>query len=62
MIAAEGLATVGQMITRYRDGARFTSDDEIARITVALRDLRVTDDALARMEPGTRGRAPAALD
>src|SRR5271165_5886778 len=51
MIAAEGLATVGQMIVRYRGGGRFTSADEIARITVALRDLRVRDDAWARMDP-----------
>ncbi len=51
MIAAEGLAAVGAMISRYRDGGRFTSDDEIARITVALRDLRVRDDAWARMDP-----------
>ena len=52
MIASEGLAAVGAMITRYREGGRFTSDDEIARITVALRDLRVRDDAWARMDPG----------
>jgi hypothetical protein len=52
MIASEGLAAVGVMITRYREGGRFTSDDEIARITVALRDLRVRDDAWARMDPG----------
>jgi hypothetical protein len=51
MIAAEGLAAVGAMIARYRDGGRFTSDDEIARVTVALRDLRVRDDAWARMDP-----------
>jgi len=51
MIAAEGLAAAGAMIARYRDGGRFTSDDEIARITVALRDLRVRDDAWARMDP-----------
>ena len=51
MIAAEGLAAVGQMITWYRGGGRFTSDYEIARITVALRDLRVRDDAWARMDP-----------
>ena len=56
MIAAEGLAAVGAMIARYRDGGRFTSDDEIARITVALRDLRVRDDAWARMDPA---HAPA---
>ena len=28
MIAAEGLAAVGTMITRYRGGGRFTSDYE----------------------------------
>jgi Domain of unknown function (DUF4192) len=55
MIAAEGLAAVGVMITRYRDGGRFTSDDEIARVTVALRDLRVRDDAWARMDPAYSG-------
>jgi Domain of unknown function (DUF4192) len=51
MIAAEGLAAVGAVIARYRDGGRFASDYEIARITVALRDLRVRDDAWARMDP-----------
>jgi Domain of unknown function (DUF4192) len=51
MIASEGLAAVGAMITRYREGSRFTTDHEIARITVALRDLRVRDDAWARMDP-----------
>jgi uncharacterized protein DUF4192 len=55
MIAAEGLAAAGAMIARYRDGGRFTSDDEIARITVALRDLRVRDDAWARMDPAHAG-------
>jgi hypothetical protein len=52
MIAAESLAAVGAMITRYRAGGRFTTDYEIARITVALRELRVRDDAWARMDPG----------
>jgi hypothetical protein len=51
MIAAEGLAAVGAMIARYRGGGRFTSDYEIARLTVALHDLRVRDDAWARMDP-----------
>jgi Domain of unknown function (DUF4192) len=51
MIAAEGLAAAGQMITRYRDGGQFTSDYQVARLTVALRDLRVRDDAWARMDP-----------
>jgi Domain of unknown function (DUF4192) len=39
------------MITRYRREAGCTTDDEIARITVALRDLRIRDDAWARMDP-----------
>jgi len=39
------------MITKYRNDGRFTSDYEIARISVALRDLRVRDDAWARMDP-----------
>jgi Domain of unknown function (DUF4192) len=56
MIAAEGLAAVGTIIARYRGGGRFTSDDEIARITVALRDLRVRDDAWARMDPRYAGQ------
>jgi hypothetical protein len=51
MIAAESLAAVGAMIARYRGGGRFSTDYEIARITVALRDLRVRDDAWARMDP-----------
>jgi Domain of unknown function (DUF4192) len=51
LIAAEGLAAVGTMIARYRGGGRFASDYEVARITVALRDLRVRDDAWARMDP-----------
>jgi Domain of unknown function (DUF4192) len=51
MIAAEGLTAVGTMIASYRAGGRFTTDYEIARVTVALRDLRVRDDAWARMDP-----------
>jgi len=51
MIAAEGLAAVGALIATYRGGGRFSSDYEIARITVGLRDLRVRDDAWARMDP-----------
>ena len=51
MIAAEGLNTVGSMIATYRAGGRFTADYQIARMTVALRELRVRDDAWARMDP-----------
>jgi hypothetical protein len=51
MIAAEGLNAVGAMIASYRNGGRFATEYEIARITVALRDLRIRDDAWARMDP-----------
>jgi hypothetical protein len=51
MIAAEGLNAVGAMIATYRAGGRYTTDYQIAWITVALRDLRVRDDAWARMDP-----------
>jgi hypothetical protein len=54
LIAAEGLAAVGAMITTYRDGGKFSTDYQIARMTVALRDLRVRDDAWARMDPSHR--------
>jgi hypothetical protein len=51
MIAAEGLNAVGTMIATYRDGGRYATDYQIAWITVALCDLRVRDDAWARMDP-----------
>ena len=51
LIAAEGLNAVGAMITTYRTGGKYTTDYQIAWITVALRDLRVRDDAWARMDP-----------
>ena len=51
MIAAEGLNTVSTMIRTYRAGGRYATDYQVAWITVALRDLRVRDDAWARMDP-----------
>jgi hypothetical protein len=51
MIAAEGLNAVGSMIRTYRSGGRLATDYQVAWITVALRDLRVRDDAWARMDP-----------
>jgi hypothetical protein len=48
-----GLATMQGLITRYRDadsGAVVTYD-EAATVTVALRNLRVRDDAWARLDP-----------
>jgi hypothetical protein len=54
MIAAEGLAAVGRMIAAYRQGDATATDYEVAWLTVALKDLRVRDDAWARMDPGNR--------
>jgi Domain of unknown function (DUF4192) len=54
MIAAEGLAAVSAMIAVYRGGGKFTTDYQVAWLTVALRDLRVRDDAWARMDPAHR--------
>jgi len=51
LIAAEGLAAVGGMIATYRGGGTYATEYQIAWITVALRDLRVRDDAWARMDP-----------
>jgi hypothetical protein len=51
MIAATGLNAVGAMIATYRGGGSYATDYQIAWITVALRDLRVRDDAWARMDP-----------
>ncbi|MGD0602227.1 MAG: DUF4192 domain-containing protein [Streptosporangiaceae bacterium] len=54
LIAAEGLAAVSSLIGTYRAAGRFTADYQLARMTVALRDLRVRDDAWARMDPAHR--------
>ena len=50
-VISAGLSAVQEMITRYRDGGQLASDDEAAWLSVALADLRVRDDAWARMEP-----------
>lgn len=54
MIASEGLATVSRLIGAYRAGEKYRSDYELAWLTVALRDIRVRDDAWARMDPRFR--------
>jgi hypothetical protein len=53
-VISAGLSAVKEVITRYRDGGQLASDDEAAWLSVALGDLRVRDDAWARMEPGHR--------
>jgi hypothetical protein len=49
-IADAGRRSVKQVITRYRRGGALT-DDEVAWLGVTLTDLRVRDDAWARMDP-----------
>jgi hypothetical protein len=48
----EGLRAVGEAIGVYRNGGRIASDDRIAWLAVSVSDLRVRDDAWARMDPG----------
>jgi hypothetical protein len=50
-MVAEGLRAVQEAIATYRDGGQITSNDQFARIAVGIEDLRVRDDAWARMEP-----------
>jgi hypothetical protein len=50
-IADAGRRSIKQAITRYRRGGALTDDDEIAWLGVTLADLRVRDDAWARMDP-----------
>lgn len=54
MIAAAGIQSVTQAMSTYRDGKRVTNADQIAWLCVVLRDLRVRDDAWARMDPEHR--------
>ena len=50
-VIGEGLRAVSEAIGIYRRGGRLTDDDKIAWLAVALTDLRVRDDAWARMLP-----------
>lgn len=51
-VADAGRRSVKQVITRYRRGGILTDYEEIAWLGVTLGDLRVRDDAWARMDPG----------
>jgi Domain of unknown function (DUF4192) len=50
-VVDDGLRAVMGAISTYRRGQRITSDDEIAWLCITLADLRVRDDAWARMDP-----------
>jgi hypothetical protein len=52
MIAQPGLEAVGKVIARYRGGGSPLPRAATARLAVMLRNLRVRDDAWARMDPG----------
>ena len=52
--AGEDLDAAAGAITRYGKGDRELTCDEAARITVALRNPRVRDDAWCRMDPALR--------
>jgi hypothetical protein len=56
LIATAGIQSVTQAIGTYRDGRRIADADKIAWLCVVLRDLRVRDDAWARMDPEHRER------
>jgi hypothetical protein len=49
--AKAGRAAVQRAIRRYRSGGTITSGDELAWLAVMIADLRVRDDAWARMDP-----------
>lgn len=47
----DGLRAVSEAVGTYRAGEAISDDDEIAWLTVTLADVRVRDDAWARMDP-----------
>ena len=49
--AKAGRTAVQRAINRYREGAAIEDGDQLAWLAVLLADLRVRDDAWARMEP-----------
>ncbi|HWG01067.1 MAG TPA: DUF4192 domain-containing protein [Trebonia sp.] len=51
LIASAGLEAVAQTVRRYRRGDQLGAGSAVAWLTVALRDVRVRDDAWARMDP-----------
>jgi Domain of unknown function (DUF4192) len=54
LIATAGLGAVADAIAACRRGDRLDSDYQVAWLTVVLRDVRVRDDAWARMDPAHR--------
>jgi Domain of unknown function (DUF4192) len=51
LVVEDGRRAVSEAICTYRAGAQLATDDQIAWLCVTLADLRVRDDAWARMDP-----------
>jgi Domain of unknown function (DUF4192) len=49
-----GRAAVREAVATYRAGGQITDDDQMAWLAVSIADLRVRDDAWARMDPRHR--------
>jgi Domain of unknown function (DUF4192) len=54
LVVLEGLSAVAVTLATYRAGGRFATDDQVAWLSLALTNLRVRDDAWARMDPDHR--------
>ena len=54
LVVLEGLSAVADALGTYRRGGRFATDDQVAWLSLALTNLRVRDDAWARMDPDHR--------
>jgi Domain of unknown function (DUF4192) len=54
LVVLEGLSAVADALGTYRGGGRFATDDQVAWLSLALTNLRVRDDAWARMDPDYR--------
>jgi hypothetical protein len=54
LVTGAGLTAVQAAISTYRGGGQITDHDQIAWLAVTLADLRVRDDAWARMDPQFR--------
>jgi hypothetical protein len=53
-IALAGVEAVAQAVACYRSGGQLSAGNDVAWLTLALRDLRVRDDAWSRMLPEHR--------
>jgi hypothetical protein len=52
LVAAAGVEAVIEAVDTYRRGRKIVAGNPLAWLSVVLKDLRVRDDAWARMDPG----------